>query len=76
MVKTKITLEDNGQDLLWLTIEDNTVIDGGPYHGDLYKGAIVPMINVEIGEMLPIHHPPQIIFGFLRYKVEKVEQLK
>ena len=75
MVKTKITLEDEGQDLLWLVVENNTVVDGGPYHGGLYKDAVVPMVNVEIGKRLPIHHPPQIIFGFLRYTVEKVEQI-
>lgn len=75
MAKTKITLEDEGQDLLWLIIENNTVVDGGPFHGGLYEGAIVPMVNVKVGELLPIHHPPLIEYGFLRYIVEKVEQI-
>ena len=37
---TKITLEDLGQDFLWLTVnDDGRVIDAGPFQGNIWRGA-------------------------------------
>ena len=72
----KITLEDKGQDFLWLLVEDFTVIDAGPFQNHIWKGAFVPVPMVKIGELCPIHHPPHIRFGFLKYRVEKIEEVE
>ena len=76
MTKTKITLEDKGQDLLWMVIDDTgEVVDAGPYQMKIWKGAFVPEIDIEVGYPLPIHHPPHIMYGYLKYDVEKAEQI-
>lgn len=73
-MKTKITLEDKGQDFLEVIVEDNKIIQTLPFQTDIWKGAYVPVEMVIVGKKMPIHKPPHINFGFLNYKVESVEK--
>lgn len=80
MATIKITLEDKGQDFLelYVTEEDEKVIDAQPFQGHLWKGALIPISDesmFKVGEYCPIHHPPHIKFGFLDYKIEKIERI-
>lgn len=44
-MKKKITLVDEGQDLLYLIVDiDGTVVDAGPFHNKLYVGGEIPII--------------------------------
>lgn len=71
--KFKIQLEDKGQDLLtFITDEKGQIIEVGPFHKTLYKGGYIPLESQKIGEPCMIHHPPQINYGFLKYKVEGI----
>lgn len=72
----KITLEDKGQDILWLIIDDSVVVNAGPYQWHLWEGATIPMSMVKVGQPCPVHHPPHIKFGFLKYRVEKIEEVE
>ena len=72
----KITLEDKGQDFLWLLVDNYTVVDAGPFQSHIWKGAFVPLPMVKVGEPCPIHHPPHIRIGFLKYRVEKIEEVE
>ena len=80
MLVTKITLEDTGQDLLELFVNDQCeVIEAGPFQNSVWGGATIPVTidgMVRPGELCPIHNPPHIIFGLLRHKVEKVERVE
>ncbi len=70
---TKIILEDKGQDLLWLRVNDGGLVeDAGPVLPALWVGAYVPLFMVKVGWPCPIHRYPHIIRGFLRYKVERI----
>lgn len=72
---TKITLEDLGQDFLWLMVnDDGRVIDAGPYQANIWRGAYIPLQFVRVGERCPIHHPPHIKFGYLRYRVTEIDR--
>lgn len=77
--KIKITLEDRGQDFTTLyTDEQGIVTDVQPFQAHIWRGAIIPVYDTEmfrVGERLPIHHPPHIEYGFLRYKIQKIEYL-
>ncbi len=74
----KITLEDKGQDLLWLVVNElGFVTDAGPYQKDIWVDAYIPIGEMlVIGEPCPIHHPPIIRFGYLRYKVESIIEIE
>ena len=80
MKVTKITLEDNGQDFLELYVDDKgKVIDAQPFQGSIWAGAMIPLgigDMVEPGKLLPIHNPPHIEYGFLKHKIEKVEEVE
>lgn len=81
MAIIKITLEDKGQDFLELYVseEDETVIDTQPFQGSIWKGAMIPISDkslFKVGNRCPIHHPPHIKFGFLDYKIEKIERIE
>lgn len=77
MKVTKITLEDKGQDFLKLFVDSNgVVIDVQPFQASIWVGAVVPIGvagMVKIGVECPIHHPPHIIFGCLKYRIEAIE---
>lgn len=80
MKATRITLEDKGQDFLELFVDGyGTVIDARPFQSSIWVGAAVP-IRVEgmgkVGEELPIHNPPHITFGHLKYKVEAIDSVE
>lgn len=69
----KIVLEDKGQDLLWLRVNDGGLVEeAGPAQHALWVGSYIPLFMVKVGEPCPIHRYPQIIHGFLRYKVERI----
>jgi hypothetical protein len=44
-----IHLEDSGQDLLWLEIENSQVMDGGPLHGHIFKGRLLNPHSLKTG---------------------------
>jgi hypothetical protein len=81
MKAIKITLEDQGQDFLELYVDGKTakVIDVRPFQKSAWVDAIIPLDNkamFKIGKLCPIHHPPHIKFGFLNYKIEKIEEVE
>lgn len=80
MEVTKITLEDRGQDFLELYVNDKgVVIDAKPFLYPTWAGAYIPVSDksmMRVGEPCPIHHPPHIVFGFLRYNIEKIERVE
>lgn len=77
---TKITLEDQGQDFLELYVsEDEVVIDAQPFQSHIWKGAMIPISDksmVKVGVRCPIHKPPQIKYGFLKYLIEAIEEIE
>lgn len=75
MKKAIIHLEDNGEDFLRFIVEDNRVVKAEPFQSSIWEGAYVPVIQQKVGDFLMIHHPPNIVFGFLKHKVEKIEEL-
>ena len=78
-MKKKITLVDEGQDLLYLIVDiDGTVVDAGPFHSKLYVGGEIPIEEPDlfyVGGELPIHNPPHIEFGFLKYKIQSIKEV-
>lgn len=73
----KIELEDKGQDLLYFkTDETGKILEAGPYHNELYKGGYIPLESQKEGELCMMHNPPHINFGFLKYKVESIKEIK
>ncbi len=76
MAKTKIYLEDNGQDLLWLLCDEyGTIVDVGPFQKRYWMGGIIPIWDdemVKVGEPCPIHSA-FIRQGYLKHKIEKIE---
>ena len=80
MEQIKITLEDCGQDFTTLyTDENGMVVDVQPYQADIWRGAMIPVNDpglIEVGQPLPIHHPPHIMWGFLRYRIQKIEHIE
>lgn len=80
MATIKITLEDKGQDFLELYVseENETIIDTQPLQAYIWRGAIIPISDkslFKVGNYCPIHHPPYIKYGYLNYKVEKIERI-
>lgn len=79
MQVTKITLEDNGQDFLELYVsKSGEVVDAKPFQGSIWRGAYIPVDNkdmVKIGDQCPIHNPPHIIYGWLKHKIVRIEQV-
>ena len=72
----KITLEDKGQDLLWLKVNDGGLVEeAGPFQNHIWKDAYVPYWYAHVGQLCPIHLPPHIIQGFLKYNIESIEEL-
>lgn len=80
MQVTKITLEDNGQDFRELYVDKaGYVIDAKPFQCSVWRGAYIPVDNknmVRVGDQCPIHNPPYITFGWLKHRVEKIEQVE
>lgn len=75
-MKKIIHLEDQGQDLLRLVVEDGRVIEEQPFNREIYIGGSVPDFELVIGEPCPMHCPPHIEFGYLKYNVTKIESEK
>lgn len=77
---TIIHLEDNGQDFLMLVTDSSgVVIKAEPFQTEIWKGSIIPIHApgmVETGKECPIHNPPYINYGYLKHKIEKIEQIK
>lgn len=65
-----IELEDKGQDFLEIYVDDNEVVyRTEPFQTDIWKGAWIPTALCKIGEPCPIHHPPALEFGQLKYNI-------
>lgn len=85
MKQFKITLKDNGQDLLWFVVdEDGIVVEAGPFHNETYKGAYIPYDHTtaedgeplfQVGKPLPIHHPPHLTHTWLKFDVEEIKEV-
>lgn len=72
----RINLEDRGQDILWFLVDENgTVKCAGPFQSEIWQGAHIPLEMVEAGEKCPIHHPPVLMYEFLKYDVESIEEV-
>jgi hypothetical protein len=72
----KVKLEDIGQDLLSLTVnEKNEIIDCENFGPKLYIGGYIPIEKQKIGDPCMIHYPPNIKFGFLKYNVLSIEEV-
>ena len=71
----KIVLEDKGQDLLWLKVNEGGLVEeAGPFQNEIWTDAYVPYWGLYVGQFCPIHHPPHIIKGFLKYRIESIEK--
>lgn len=68
-----IHLEDQGQDLLRLVLENGKVVEEQPVNQGIYIGGYVPKYELEVGQPCPMHCPPHIEFGYLKYNVTKIE---
>lgn len=79
METIKITLEDKGQDFTKIFCDNSgNIINVEPFQKDIWIGSLIPIKDkkmFKVGELLPIHNPPHIIFGFLDHKIEKIEYL-
>lgn len=77
-MRTKIILEDNGQDFLeFICNEEGIIVETQPFQGGIWNGAYIPIESpdlVKVGEECPIHNPPHIYYGSLKHKIEKIEQ--
>jgi hypothetical protein len=80
MKATKITLEDCGQDFLVFYVDSvGKIIEAAPFQSSVWVGATIPIWSDEIvkpGELCPIHKPPHLMFSFLKYKIESVEEVE
>lgn len=53
----KIVLEDKGQDLLWLKVNEGGLVEeAGPFQNEIWKDAYVPYWGIHVGQLCPIHH--------------------
>lgn len=72
---TKITLEDNGQDFLEFVCDDiGKIVETHPFQGSIWDGGYIPLEICKVGDLCPIHNPPHIEFGYLKHKIENIEQ--
>ena len=74
-MKHRIKLEDKGQNFLEFIVKDDIIIRAEPFQTEVWKGGSIPTNDVKVGELLPIHKPPHINFGYLKYNVESIEVL-
>lgn len=50
----KIVLEDKGQDLLWLKVNEGGLVEeAGPFQNEIWKDAYVPYWGLHVGAILP-----------------------
>lgn len=72
----KITLEEQQQDVVELiTDHAGKVIS---CLQPAFIGAWIPVQAddmMQVGKLCPIHCPPTINYGFLKYKIEKIERI-
>ncbi len=67
---TRIELEDKGQDLLWLRVNEGGLVEeAGPFQNEIWKGSYIPYWLAKVGQLCPIHNYPHIIRGFLKYRI-------
>lgn len=72
---TRIELEDKGQDLLWLRVNEGGLVEeAGPFQNDIWKGSYVPFWFAHVGQLCPMHCPPYINRGFLKYKIVSMRE--
>lgn len=73
MERKLIHLEDQGQDLLILVIENDLVVEERPFNRNIFIGGYVPGNMLKVGSQCPMHKLPHIDRGYLKYKVVKIE---
>ncbi|MDA5614058.1 hypothetical protein [Pasteurella multocida] len=72
----EITLEDQGQDFTkFITDENGIILEALPCQTWYWKGAEIPLTNQKLGDFCMIHHPPEIQFGCLKYKVLAIKKI-
>ncbi len=75
-MKTKITLEDNGQDFLeFICNEEGMIVETYPFQGNIWNGGFIPIDMAKVGEVCPLHKPPHVYYGYLKHKIVKLERL-
>lgn len=57
----------------FVTDKDGVIQDAEPLQGHIWKGALIPVKQQQLGELCMLHKPPQIEYGYLNYKVIKME---
>lgn len=77
MKRYVIELEDLGQDFTKI-ITDHTgeIIETRPFQTEHWKGGCIPIKDrslFDIGKECPIHHPPHIEFGWLKYRIVRID---
>ncbi len=79
MAKIKVTFQDHGQDFLWWVLEDQKVVDCGPFQASFWVGRVVTTpqseiaVGTQLGLELTIMGKPQN--RLLNYPIEAVEVL-
>ena len=71
----RIHFEDHGQDFLsWDIDENGTIIKSGPFQDWVWKGKVVKMETLKVGQKLSyISHG--VYEMDIRYPVEKIEEI-
>lgn len=72
---TTIVLEDNGQDFLEIDCDENgQIVETRPFQTSIWKGGFIPIESemLKPGKLCPIHKPPEINYGFLKHRIQKV----
>lgn len=71
-MKTKLHLQDHGQDFTWLIVDGSEIVDAGPFQGWLWRGErIRPPVKWKRGSRVVMADG-----SFLHYPVQRVEQIK
>ncbi|MGV4439904.1 hypothetical protein EDM00_11505 [Ornithobacterium rhinotracheale] len=74
--KIIIELEDKGQDFTKIICDKRGIIlETRPFQTEMWKGGIIPIREEElfaIDKECPIHKPPIINYGFLKYKIKNI----
>lgn len=77
---TRYHLEDIGQDLLWIDIEDGDIVGAGPYHNDLYAGKLsydyYANKTLRKGNKIRYSESPDHPVLFIKYPIVKIERLE
>lgn len=75
---TIIQIEDKGQDFTKIICDESgKILETKPCQSEVWKGGYIPLYEngmFSIGKPCPIHHPPHIEFGFLKYNIIDISE--